>query len=243
MLTQLRACAYLKQKGIETFAYSETDMTQFCKLYISALLFNAGGHSLFEFSSPLFLSEVKQEFKFKTMSLKSMFFDNNEAAFNQALNAAIAYNQSILVRKKVLTELLLSKSAQKSEQRLLVGLSLAINCKSDMDTYSTLVKDQSLYAFRPGHKKLDLIESHGQKALNDLKVGQLSKALNKFQHLKMILTSQYGSTTCWGGKPASIAMLDFVEEALATVIETIAAEHRQIDGPQEAELPPSASSS
>jgi hypothetical protein len=82
MLTQLRSCAYLKQKRIETFAYSETDMSQFCKLYISALLFNAGGHSLFEFSAPLFLSEVKQEFKFKTMSLKSMFFDNNEAAFN-----------------------------------------------------------------------------------------------------------------------------------------------------------------
>lgn len=106
LLCQLRAL--LKIKGtpppnnsqVESI-YSSTDkMKTFLTVFIAALLFNSGGHSLHEFVSPLGLDKVKDAFadiqRFDTFTLEELFLTNNQDAFDVALSKAIDYNNQIL---------------------------------------------------------------------------------------------------------------------------------------------------
>ena len=76
-------------------------MGKFSQLYISSMLFYSGGHSLYEFTAPLSLKDVRKEFKsiedFDKIGLKSMFFTDNDIAVESALQDASSYNKSILL--------------------------------------------------------------------------------------------------------------------------------------------------
>lgn len=78
-------------------------------MYVSALLFNAGGHSLHEFVAPLGLTQVQEEFAdidgFNTLDLEELFLNSNKDAFDRALDKAIRYNEHMLKKSAVKEEL------------------------------------------------------------------------------------------------------------------------------------------
>ena len=105
-LAQLRSMAKLRADGQYTFSASSEKMAEYFKLFISAMLFGSGGHSIYEFASPLFLPETQKIFDsipgFDKISLESMFLIGNETGFHEALKDAIRYNAMILQRKKLM---------------------------------------------------------------------------------------------------------------------------------------------
>lgn len=109
MLSQLRVHLKLKSKGIDTFTQSLDKLARYSQLSIAAMLYYSGGHSLHEFVAPLTLEATQAEFKFipgfNTISLESLFMNNNQAAFTNALDSTINYNKAYLLRKKLNIEI------------------------------------------------------------------------------------------------------------------------------------------
>ena len=79
--------------------------------------------SLFEFTEPLNLPAVIEEFKstpnFSGISLKSMFLDDNIPAFNKALDETIQYNAAIIQRQKLHNDLKIYFSSKVSTKVVL----------------------------------------------------------------------------------------------------------------------------
>ncbi|MDR3441901.1 MAG: hypothetical protein P4L65_02675 [Legionella sp.] len=109
MLSQLRVHLKLKSKGINTFTQSLDKLALYSQLSIAAMLYYSGGHSLHEFVAPLTLEATQVEFKFipgfNTISLESLFLNNNQSAFAKALDSTINYNKAYLLRKKLNVEI------------------------------------------------------------------------------------------------------------------------------------------
>lgn len=121
MLCQLRALAYVYKsvKNNPQDAYSATqsiatlfskeELRTFIAVFVSAFLFNSGGHSLHEFTAPLSITEVKKEFAtingFDTLDLEEIFLNHNKIAFDNAITKAIHYNNQIIKRKGVREEI------------------------------------------------------------------------------------------------------------------------------------------
>ncbi len=105
MLGQLRSIAELRNNGTTALTESAEQMARYTQLLTSAMLFGSGGHTLNEFTAPLFLPETRDEFKttpeFEKISLESMFLTGNEAAFDSALAHTIAYNAMVLKRQQL----------------------------------------------------------------------------------------------------------------------------------------------
>ena len=84
MLSQLRASAKLRDDGKGVFTDSGEKMGQFSQLLVSAMLFNSGGHTLHEFTAPMSLDSVRDEFRttpgFHEINLKSMYLTGNDRA-------------------------------------------------------------------------------------------------------------------------------------------------------------------
>lgn len=101
--------AQIKKITDETLLSSKEKFGSFLTLYVSALLFNAGGHSLHEFVAPLGLARVQEEFAdidgFNTLDLEELFLNSNQQAFDPALDKAISYNEQMLKKATVKEEL------------------------------------------------------------------------------------------------------------------------------------------
>lgn len=108
MLCQLRAMLFLhKNKALN---YNDKNkMSEYLKNFISVLLFNFGGHSLHEFTALTLIPKVKEAFQFiegfESLDLEGIFLNNNEMAFNMALDATFNYNQQILQRNNPLRQI------------------------------------------------------------------------------------------------------------------------------------------
>lgn len=93
----------------EVVLSSKENLRSFLALYVSALLFNAGGHSLHEFTAPIGLEAVKEAFAdiegFDTLDLEELFLNHNQEAFDRALDKAIGYNNQMIKRAAVKEEL------------------------------------------------------------------------------------------------------------------------------------------
>ncbi|WP_392538064.1 hypothetical protein [Legionella sp. 227] len=100
---------HIQKTTDETLLASKEKLGSFLKLYVSALLFNAGGHSLHEFVAPIGLTKTQQEFAhidgFDTLDLEELFLNTNQDAFDKALAKAIAYNELMLKKTAVLDDL------------------------------------------------------------------------------------------------------------------------------------------
>jgi hypothetical protein len=110
ILAQLRNILELiKQKKAPSFAENKEQFELFMRLYISALIYNGGGHSLFECVYPITIKETQDEFSsisdFKQINMESIFLTNNTVAFNDSIKKTIEYNNIILLRKKVQEEI------------------------------------------------------------------------------------------------------------------------------------------
>lgn len=108
-LSQLRVLKELDNKGKLQFEDLEK-MKTFIACFISCLLFNSGGHGIYEFLSVLNIPEIKNEFNqhihnFDSINANSLFLEDNEHAFDEALKRAIEYNNTLLKRTSVHEEL------------------------------------------------------------------------------------------------------------------------------------------
>lgn len=112
MLAQLKSMALLDKDG--TLTLDSTDkIAKFAQLMITTMTEQSGGHSLLEFSSPMFYEPLRQLFKdmpgFDELSFEDIFLRGNEDSFEAALEKSIEYNKTILARQNIHNELLSNK--------------------------------------------------------------------------------------------------------------------------------------
>ena len=120
VLGMLRALSHFSSQGNGEFKTKE-EMKTLLKCVISSLLYTHGGHSLNEFTYVLELPEVQQAFAtipgFSDLNLKSLFLDDNEAAINTSLDAAIEYNKTIINRAKLHEQITKQETAPLTESK------------------------------------------------------------------------------------------------------------------------------
>lgn len=120
MLGQLRVTAKLMQE--KKYLYEaqgkdadaiEAQLKEYFRSFVAYMIYNAGGHSLNEFLSVLELPEIKDAFKdlpgFDKLNLEQLFKEENDAAFERAVDATIEYNEVIVHKKEAHDELLAVK--------------------------------------------------------------------------------------------------------------------------------------
>jgi len=116
MLIKLRVIAQLLRD--KQFAFSASNnpknskniqLELFLKTHISYMIYHAGGHSLEEYIMVLNQAIVLQEFRnlagFSDLTLINLFQNSNMPAFNKTIEQTIAYNENILLKKKLHAEL------------------------------------------------------------------------------------------------------------------------------------------
>lgn len=121
MLVQLRILALIKKyinlfknhpfltnKTANGFAL-KSKLAAYFRIFSALLLYGCGGHSWFEFLTPIMLAEVREEFsdipEFDKLDMGYVLFHNNHEAIRQAIDESIQYNKQILQRKKVYNEI------------------------------------------------------------------------------------------------------------------------------------------
>lgn len=109
MLCQLRYMRRVAEIQMPLFMAlfgSDQKIISYMKVFIASLLYQSGGHSLYEFVAPFSLQGIRTSFKFiknfERISLYTLFWDNNERAFNQALADTLSYQDMYLKKAKVL---------------------------------------------------------------------------------------------------------------------------------------------
>jgi hypothetical protein len=108
MLCQLRNLADFNQNEKYDFISSNAKFMKYIQLFAATMLFGSGGHSLHEFVSPLNVDEIVNEFSpllDNPVSVYSMFYVENQKAFDNVLDRTIAYNQMILKRKTMMLDI------------------------------------------------------------------------------------------------------------------------------------------
>lgn len=108
MLCQLRVMSHYKNRASFPFK-TRQKLAPLLTCMIAARLFYTGGHTLFEFASPLGLPEIKKDFKcikkFSTINLEYMFYQKNKYAFATTLKDTVRYNRQLIKRAALHEEL------------------------------------------------------------------------------------------------------------------------------------------
>lgn len=109
MLCQLRYMRRIAEIEDWLFADlfgSKQKIIAYMRVFIASLLYQSGGHSLYEFVAPFALVGVRESFAFikhfERISLYTLFYVNNERAFNQALADTLSYQDVYLKKAAVL---------------------------------------------------------------------------------------------------------------------------------------------
>lgn len=109
MLAQLRIISKLVDDKKFPYHHDSEQLKEFFKCFVSFMLFNSGGHALNEFLQVLQDPAVQNKFKdvagFEQCHIKTLFQDENQVAFEEALMKTIKYNQQILARVAVQDEI------------------------------------------------------------------------------------------------------------------------------------------
>lgn len=105
-LAHLRMLLYLQSQ--DQFNFDNLQLfSEYIKLFSSAMLYNAGGHSYYEFLSTLIqVPEILDEYEVfipgvEQITINSLLLDENTQAFDQALRETIDYNRQIIRLKSV----------------------------------------------------------------------------------------------------------------------------------------------
>lgn len=102
MLAQMRFMKHLTNKQDAVFPEAQ-QFTSYVRSLTSALLFNSGGHSYYEFLAVLSLPQIRQAFQgcqwFTSLSLETIMLTGNEAAIDQALADTIQYHDVLLAKQ------------------------------------------------------------------------------------------------------------------------------------------------
>ncbi|MCR9191451.1 MAG: hypothetical protein NXI01_02175 [Gammaproteobacteria bacterium] len=117
-LLQCRVLARLHADGGSTKATQSLEaFIQHMRLVFSSLLFYGGGHSFYEYAAVLKLPEIQAEFQyisgFSELTLESMFYQDNEQAFDTAIEATLTYYDALIERSTMHAELSTSYKTQR----------------------------------------------------------------------------------------------------------------------------------
>ena len=107
MLVQLRVLAGIKQHHMFDPLFLRIDsLSSYFKLMTSAMILHSGGHSYFEFLTPITLDAVREEFEdvpgFELLNMQSMLYTGNELAVEKAIVESRAYNRITLRRGELM---------------------------------------------------------------------------------------------------------------------------------------------
>jgi hypothetical protein len=110
-LVLLRLLARLNtEEGGCVFMSSLDKLVLLLQLCISSSLYYSGGHSLYEYISLINAPEVQDYFQFlpgfAEIDLASIFYQNNEDAFDAALESTLTYQAHLMAKKSVHAELI-----------------------------------------------------------------------------------------------------------------------------------------
>lgn len=122
MLVQLRVLAGIKQFHLfDPLLLKIDSLSSYFKLMTSAMILHSGGHSYFEFLTPITLDAVLDEFRdvpgFEQLNMESMLYTGNELAVEKAIVESRTYNQMTLRRGQLMSTIKTSSVANTSTDR------------------------------------------------------------------------------------------------------------------------------
>jgi hypothetical protein len=210
ILCQLRALAHFTTTK-QCFKNSSYQFNTFFRLMISTLLFYQGGHSLLEFTAPLRVDAIQEAFKpisgFSNIDLISLFFKNNQKAFNHSLDETLKYNRDLLQRKKLHLQIT-NLVPEKPNNKVLIEFEMKKQLEALARNYELTISRQYFSSFRAGAKKNALIQKELPKIIKCITEGRLSKAKSLLSELKLDLTKVFGRRNFFGNKPESIKLIE-----------------------------------
>jgi|GEM_PF-2648255 len=167
MLTQLRVFKYLSLSDAFPFNNDKIFLL-YIKNFISALLFNLGGHGLQEFLGPLALPKVQEAFShlesFKHITIQKIFYENNKKAFEKALADTLVFSDILLKKKKLMQSILELKQSNHLKSHHDVSPSrVVIKPEVKQRTTKEVLKweDEVLFTWAPG--KVNIIPNMPRK--------------------------------------------------------------------------------
>ena len=229
MLAQLRVIAKLKNDGMIGFTESGEKLATFIQLFASTLLFGSGGHTLLEFTTPITLPAVREEFRLtpgiETITLESMYLTDNMASFDTALQSAINYNKMIILREQLHADV----KVPRHSPRLFASIETLELKREQLDLQQNVV--QSMLAERErflprierfnfradtSARKNALIKENLDTAISFIQRGNLLNASASIARLKERFTSEFGTTNFLGLFSASYELILSLEKHLVT---------------------------
>ncbi|HBD7102423.1 TPA: hypothetical protein ACT96X_001646 [Legionella pneumophila] len=206
MLCQLRNLAEQKngdRSNASGITDSASQIEKYTRVFIAAMLYGSGGHTLNEYSFPFQLEEVCAEFAgvdgFTDINLETLFFDNNDVAFNKALNETIAYNAHFLQRQRINQDIQFVGSHHDS-----LELAQAIDSvRRKIEKYESDVEKMLFSQHRTASKKVDIMKPAIEQIIEALKEGKVAEALEMSNRLMKRLEHEYGTKGFTGGEKKS----------------------------------------
>lgn len=187
-LVQLRLLAAIKKYLPEghPLILSKDKLADYFRLFCALLLYGCGGHSWFEFLTPITLREVQEELSyipgFNKLDMEFILFHNNEEAMRQSIEETIQYNQQILQRARLRCEfnakvgVMKLVGANKNNQ---VGLVVHV-MKEGEDAYNLWARINFRYTHKFNVNQLDAIYDLFDKIKDITDQGSICYFLNQF---------------------------------------------------------------
>ncbi|GEM_PF-1957473 len=228
VLSLLRVFAKIRNNNEQEFKDTFPKMIQYFKLIISAMLFNSGGHSLMEFVAPFMLDRVKKEFsstpEFESISLMSLFYENNQISFDKALHDTIHYNKMVLFRRKVLSQIKgespirgLNNKPNLALQKLKFCFDKVNFIKNTSDkllNYECRLTHQLFGLKRQGFQKNIFISTQFRNIESYLFAGKYEKALSEVKAVKQEIDIKFGKNNVWGNPCEVYKLVMSIEQDL-----------------------------
>ena len=205
-------------KNDNTIQTSKEEIENISKMLISLLQLCTGGHSLFEYTYPIQLQAVQDEFAdiegFSDLTLEEMFLESNEPAFSLALERAMEYMSKIPVSQEtvleshdlVITEANYAKIVQR-KTRLDYYLSSLNDIIKDLEELlqknKARVDSEYLAFWRRGSELHDTIEQMTKSIIAQLKVEHIKEAIIIADTLIDYVVEKDGKKNPFGLRPQS----------------------------------------
>ncbi len=206
MLCQLRNLAEQKNGDINNasgITDSAFEIEKYSRVFIAAMLYGTGGHTLNEYSFPFQLEDVQNEFAgvdgFKNINLETLFLDNNDAALNNAINQAITYNAHFIQRQKINQDV---KFVSSYHDKLELAQAIAPVVQK-IEQYESDVEKMLFSSHRTASEKVDIMKPAIEQIVEVLKEGKVEDAAELAERLMQRLEHDYGTKGFTGSEKKS----------------------------------------
>jgi hypothetical protein len=217
MLCQLRNLAE-QHKGDENnssgITASAEAMERYSRLFIATMLYGSGGHSLNEYTYPLQLDEVRNEFGdvegFTEINMGTMFLEHNTVAFDAALSDAIIYNAQTLQRQRLNQDI---NYVGLLHDQVAIAKSIDVIVQKK-EQYESEVEKMPFSKHRTAREKVDIIKPAIDEIILALNKGNVKDSFHLSNELMKKLEKDYGKTGFTGSEKKSYQLAKTVHEVL-----------------------------